>query len=1025
MQTRRYIGVLIATIIVLTLSSNVASAYCDAPDNGLVSHWRLEETAAPYLDDISHFTATVSATAPTSVKGVIQNGISNRAAAGHIETAPNTTLSAMTAYSVSFWVKHDDFGGYEGMFEISDMITVSSSFGGDRVLVNIPSWSTQSGTYFADDVRMGTDRWRHIVVTYDNSQPAGTEPELYFDGVQQTLTAAFNTSGTYSAPASSLVKIGAGEIGSERRMEGELDDVRIYNRILDASEVAELYKATAPGHMRFNTETSAVEYCNGNDWVMAGIGSYSPIAAEFEGSSAYMTGALNNTVADSNKWSASFWFRNDDYAENDWRFILDSPDPGDISIDWHGHSGDRLLFSGQNPSSTTVMSMYSDPVTDDEWHHVLFSVDLSDAGKRHIYIDGVSAIDTVTTYDTSGFFDFTLTDYGIGSYTGARMWDGALADLWVDFGTYIDFSSAAQRAKFVSPTGTPMYLGADGSLPTGASPDIFLTGDVEDWHINKGTAGGFTPTGAAIMYASTNPGSPHGAAPSDGLLVWWKLDEDPALDNAVDASGNGNNGDYVGNAAKYGPAAGVLDRGVNATEVNQNNSMRIQTPVFPVGANDPFTVVGWIKRLGNACGALWSVDPGSHNSGTEIKFVLNNSISDNSSLTGDALSSVFNGTISGIPLNEWTLHTTTFDGSTFRFYENGAEVSNGARTVDVVDANNYFVVGSADGSCGGGAIGVFDDWRLYSRALSQPEIQAIYDAAFCENPAGRIGSIIYNQDNAVMQYCNGRDWSAMGPVGGSGGSGCFSPAGSAGDLMYNNDHEILQFCNGQDWVGMGKQQAPTDGLVGYWTLDEASGTFVDSSGEGNDGGAVGGGIAYRSANGVRGYAAGFDGVDDGIIVVASPELDVGSTTDRVTLSAWVYPRSLTSNARKIISHGDTSTASGYGYRLDASDTYVRFGFYASGGHLYTYNTPLTLDEWTLVTATYDGANVKIYLNGVKVSEQAAVYDIDDRPTYPVRIGTPNSGTDTGRVWDGYLDEVRIYDKALSEQEVKQLYNATK
>ena len=635
----------------------------------------------------------------------------------------------------------------------------------------------------------------------------------------------------------------------------------------------------------------------------------------------------------------------------------------------------------------------------------------------YAYLDGVDVSSGFSTLN-SNVLDYTIDNWGIGIVPNLGwniLENGGIADFWLDTNTFIDFSSAAQRSKFRSPTGTPMYLGADGSLPTGASPDIFLTGDIENWHLNKGTGGDFTSAGSAIIYASTNPGSPHVEAPTNGLIGWWKLDELGGT-IAVDSSGNGNDATILNPASAGFGYPGQHGRAIDSEVVNMNQALRIVADgVFPTGANPPFTISSWIK-LRSTCTALFG--NGGWGIGNDEVLVR----ADNGAYRIQGWGG-YQDTGGSSIFDEWILVTLTYDGATLRFYENAVQRT--ATTQSMTLTYDELTVGSLGGACAGGGRSAFDDVRLYNRGLSQPEIQAIYDAAFCENPAGRIGSIIYNQDNAVMQYCNGRDWAAMGPVGGSGGGGCFSPAGSAGDLMYNNDHEILQFCNGQDWVGMGKQQAPTDGLVGYWTLDEASGTFVDSSGEGNDGGAVGGGIAYRSANGVRGYAAGFDGVDDGIIVAASPELDVGSTTDRVTLSAWVYPRSLTSNARKIISHGDTSTASGYGYRLDASDTYVRFGFYASGGHLFTYNTPLTLDEWALVTATYDGANVKIYLDGVKVSEQAAVFDMDARPAYPVRIGTPNSGADTGRVWDGYLDEVRIYDKALSEQEVKQLYYATK
>lgn len=80
-----------------------------------------------------------------------------------------------------------------------------------------------------------------------------------------------------------------------------------------------------------------------------------------------------------------------------------------------------------------------------------------------------------------------------------------------------------------------MYAGDDGSLLTGSKPDVFLSGDVDTWHTNIGSAGGFTENGALTL--ADNP-IPLPAAPNStvGLVGHWKLDETSGT-TATDSAG--------------------------------------------------------------------------------------------------------------------------------------------------------------------------------------------------------------------------------------------------------------------------------------------------------------------------------------------------------------------------------------------------------------------------------------------------------------------------------------------------------
>lgn len=82
--------------------------------------------------------------------------------------------------------------------------------------------------------------------------------------------------------------------------------------------------------------------------------------------------------------------------------------------------------------------------------------------------------------------------------------------------------------------------------------------------------------------------------------------------------------------------------------------------------------------------------------------------------------------------------------------------------------NFYIGAGLRDGP--GEWDGVIDDVRLYNRVLADWEIAALYSGT-CSSPSGTGGTMLYNTDYKVMQYCNGAEWVAMSKIGGTGGTG--------------------------------------------------------------------------------------------------------------------------------------------------------------------------------------------------------------------------------------------------------------
>ena len=176
------------------------------------------------------------------------------------------------------------------------------------------------------------------------------------------------------------------------------------------------------------------------------------------------------------------------------------------------------------------------------------------------------------------------------------------------------------------------------------------------------------------------------------------------------------------------------------------------------------------------------------------------------------------------------------------------------------------------------------------------------------------------------------------------------------------------------------------------------------------------------AKGKLGQALTFDGVDDKVSVADSTSLDI---TSAITMSAWVKFDSGADDGDSIISKDHTSCVEPY--RMYSINLWISGGVkkirteIAIGGldkNLATL-TALSADRWYHVAMTYDGSNIRLYLDGTLDNSSAQTGSIDTS-NQPVLIGKHEVGDCTG-VWDGLLDDVRVYNRALSADEVRQLY----
>jgi len=219
----------------------------------------------------------------------------------------------------------------------------------------------------------------------------------------------------------------------------------------------------------------------------------------------------------------------------------------------------------------------------------------------------------------------------------------------------------------------------------------------------------------------------------------------------------------------------------------------------------------------------------------------------------------------------------------------------------------------------------------------------------------------------------------------------------------------------------------TNGLIGEWKFDEnvnsTSTTTHDATGNNNHGTLVNSPIRASSTC-IIGNCFSFNGVNS-YIVVSDPLSGILDPTSQYSISAWIKTTS-SSTYEFVVSK--TSGGAGGGYELFMSNGRARFsscdGTGLCGGGYFDITTDASYNDglWHLVVATVKTNDVaQIYIDGVSVKQSGTVTQNNIANNYNLIIG--GRGPTGGSAFSGFLDDVKIYNRQLSSDEVKQLYGS--
>jgi hypothetical protein len=207
------------------------------------------------------------------------------------------------------------------------------------------------------------------------------------------------------------------------------------------------------------------------------------------------------------------------------------------------------------------------------------------------------------------------------------------------------------------------------------------------------------------------------------------------------------------------------------------------------------------------------------------------------------------------------------------------------------------------------------------------------------------------------------------------------------------------------------------GLVGHWTMSQDSlkgSLLADKTPYENDG-TIYGATFTTDRKGKANSAMSFDGVGDYIDCGNDSSLNI---TDAITISAWVKFKDNSNDYRRIVTKNRVSS---YCLRTAfAPDNKIEFCLHINGEIRSILSSPTITGQFNFITATYDGSVMQLWVNGILQSDTKYISG---------NIGTDNDNVLIGKrqgvnaYFQGSIDDVRIYNRALSQEEITLLYNS--
>ncbi len=657
--------------------------------DGLVGHWTFDgEDLKNNVKDRSGnnnngYMTGFTSTSTAVTRGKIGQGL--RFDGSNDRIAISTNIIGSDNATICAWINTRSLSSWQAIVGDNSFIFGPYSDGNRLVLTN----NGGSSVIYSANNSLTTNQWYHAcAIRLSNGTGS-----IYINGVQSGSSGSIGASAFPLNTAIGSLQSGGGGYN----FNGQLDDVRVYNRALSASEITQLYQTGQEkigvtsdnkagslssglvGHWTFDGKDLARNVADrsglGNTGYMKGFTSTSTAVTrgkigqglKFDGVNDYVNIPNNSSFKPAGAMTISGWFKGKGKSATGGGVgTLGSTGDRGYSL---GIDSDQDVNLNIATSSTEVVSLaVSNLHNETIWNHyvAVFTPSVS----LEIFKNGVSI-----GRNTTGIPASQYVDNGLALHIGER----GNNDAW--FIGLIDDVRIYNRALSPSEIQSLYQMGQEKLNITPSTKATSLT---------------------------------------DGLVGHWTFDGKDLARNVRDRSGLGNTGYMKGfTSTSSAQVAGKLGQGLKFDGVDDCVNI---TSVSSFSANAPLTISVWFKpAFVNTAGSV-----------EDIVFVPNQTYDAagigqfNSQLTFVIGTQGYSGCglYSGLVANKWYLLTGTFNGTLQNFYINGTRVCN--NVVATLNAFSSLKIGSNAISSTRVSTGSLDDVRIYNRALSPSEIKQLY-----------------------------------------------------------------------------------------------------------------------------------------------------------------------------------------------------------------------------------------------------------------------------------------------------------
>ena len=768
------IGIL-SSIYFLTSFSLVSATTITLPPNnlGLVGYWSLDDASGTTATDHSGQGNTGTLTnGPTWVDGKKGGALDFDGSNDYVTLPSSASFKGQDTATVSLWYKPDQNPSEEaGIYYESTSDSNYTRLGffhntsGDLAAV---SRDSETGSAYAINQSdfFSAGEWYHLVMTYD---AVSDEFILYTDGSQAGINTVSKGAFSGTSPGTSVVIGRYPSTYTPGYVNGQIDDVRIYNRALSATDISALYNSGTTkhsqvsetnliGHWKFDdaSGTTATDHSgNGNtgtltnmdaatDWVSGKKGG----ALDFDGSNDYVSVSDNNLVRGRSVLTFSSWFKIDPSASVI-RFLVEKGENSYFSLEAYSSLSPNFYINNTLAASYGVLQK-------DIWYNLVLTLDGATAKG---YLNGVevdSRSFSTTVPDNSN--DITIGARILGANAG--YFNGLIDDVRI----YDTTLSATEIQAIYNENQVTINASQNNKLTDG------LVGlwsfDGQDVAIVEGVGGGgYVVSGAGnvtyngtYLESGTLNGQPRYRLDDTHWLAYladygfenWFLAPDQTLtdypsyisdDNTIlgsweelaesgaptvleaggsssattyDRSGQGNDGTLTNGPT---PDRGIIGQGMRFDGVDDYVLVSNSTSLNP----SHITMSAWVKvnkttdlqtvvvKQNEPVGQYFiRIDDGQIGGGIHTgvwSFVLDSDI---------------------VQIGTWYHIVVTYDGSNIRLYKNSILIDTEPKTGDMSTTVGGMGIGQWYSFNTHYLDGNIDDVRIYNYSLSAIEVNRLY-----------------------------------------------------------------------------------------------------------------------------------------------------------------------------------------------------------------------------------------------------------------------------------------------------------